>query len=118
MKEQDKTSEKDLNEMEISNLPNKEFKVMVIKILPKFGRIHNNSENLSKEIENILKYQTEFTELKKTMIWLKNTLEAFNNKLGKVKEEISNLEDRAVALTQREQQKEKKLKSEDSLRDL
>ena len=36
MKEQDRTSEKELHEMEISNLPNKEFKVMVIKMLTEF----------------------------------------------------------------------------------
>lgn len=29
-KEHDKTSEKELNEIELSNLPNKKFKVMVI----------------------------------------------------------------------------------------
>jgi len=38
MKEQDKTSEKDLSEMEISNLPDKVFKVMVIKMLLELGR--------------------------------------------------------------------------------
>lgn len=38
MKEQDKTSEKDLSEMEISHLPVKEFKVMAIKMLVKPGR--------------------------------------------------------------------------------
>ena len=31
LKKQDKTSEKDLNEMEISGLPDKELKIMVIK---------------------------------------------------------------------------------------
>ena len=33
-KEQDKTSEKELNETEISNLPYKEFKLRVIRGLP------------------------------------------------------------------------------------
>lgn len=33
MKEQDKTSEKQLNKIEISNLPDKMFKVMVINLL-------------------------------------------------------------------------------------
>ena len=33
IKEQDKASEKKLNEIEISNLPNKEFMVMIIKTL-------------------------------------------------------------------------------------
>lgn len=32
MKEQDKTSVKEFSEMEISNLPDKEFKAIVIKI--------------------------------------------------------------------------------------
>ena len=44
-KEQDKTSEKELK-METSNLSNKEFKVMVKKMLTKFGRrIVEHSEN-------------------------------------------------------------------------
>ena len=33
MKEQDKITAKELNEMEISNMPDRKFKVMVIKIL-------------------------------------------------------------------------------------
>ena len=50
MKEQDKTSEKDLNEMEISNPPDKEFKVMVIKMLTELRRrVNKHSENLNKE---------------------------------------------------------------------
>ena len=34
-REQDQTPEKDINKMERSNLPDKEFKVMVIKLLTK-----------------------------------------------------------------------------------
>lgn len=37
-KTHNKTSEKVLNEMEINNLPNKEFKIMVIKMLTELGR--------------------------------------------------------------------------------
>ena len=37
-KEHDTTSKVELNEVEISNLPNKEFKVMIIKKFTKFGR--------------------------------------------------------------------------------
>lgn len=47
---QDKTLKKELNETEISNPPDKEFKVMVIKMLPKFGRrMGEHSTNISKE---------------------------------------------------------------------
>lgn len=48
MKEQDKTSEKDLNNMEIRNLPGKEFKAIVIKMFTKLRRIDEHSENFNK----------------------------------------------------------------------
>ena len=56
MKEQDKTSEKELNKMETSNLPDKNSKVMVIKLLIRLGRrVDELSENFNKEIENVKK---------------------------------------------------------------
>jgi len=55
-KEQGKTYK--LNEMEISNLSNKDFKVMVIKMLPGLERIVDElSENFNKGRENIKKNQ-------------------------------------------------------------
>ena len=33
MKEQDKTSEKQLNEVETGNLPEKEFRIMIVKMI-------------------------------------------------------------------------------------
>ena len=33
MKEQDKTQEKQLNEVEIGKLPEKEFRIMIVKII-------------------------------------------------------------------------------------
>ena len=33
MKEQDKTSEKQLNEVEIGNLPEKEFRILIVKMI-------------------------------------------------------------------------------------
>ena len=49
-KEQDKPQKKDLNDMEISYLSDKEFKVMVTKMLTELGRI---DENFNKQTENI-----------------------------------------------------------------
>ena len=51
MKENDKTSakkNKKPNETEIGNLPDKEFKAMVIQILTKLGRMNEYSENFRK----------------------------------------------------------------------
>ena len=45
--------------MELSKLPDKELKVMVIKMFTKLGgRMNEHSGNFSKEIENMIKQQT------------------------------------------------------------
>lgn len=46
-KEQDKTSEKDLNDMEISNLPDKKFKVIVINILTELEKKMDDQAKIS-----------------------------------------------------------------------
>ena len=38
MKEQDKTPEKQLNEVEIGNLPDKEFRVRIVKMIQDLGK--------------------------------------------------------------------------------
>ena len=79
MKEQDKTSGKELNKMETSNLPDKKSKVMVIKLLIGLGRrVDELSENFNKEIEKCKKKES---ELKNTVTEVKNTLEEINSRL-------------------------------------
>lgn len=55
MEEQDETlGKKTFNETEMSNLHDKDFKVMVLKVLTKPGkRMDKHSENFNREIENI-----------------------------------------------------------------
>ena len=49
-KEQGKISDKELNEVEISNLPDKELKVMIIKMFIELGRrMYEHYENFNKE---------------------------------------------------------------------
>lgn len=55
-KQQDKTSEK---EPEISNLPDKELKVMVIMIFTELGRMDECTKNFNKDVENRKKNQSE-----------------------------------------------------------
>ena len=38
MKEQDKTAEEQLSEVETGNLPEKEFRVMILKMIKELGR--------------------------------------------------------------------------------
>ena len=56
MKEQDQTTARDLSEMVISSMPDREFKVMVIKILTGLEkRMEDISETLTTEIEEFKK---------------------------------------------------------------
>ena len=61
-----------------------------------------HSENFNKVVKNIRKYQTE------VIVDLKNTVKGFNSRLDEVEEQTSKLEDKAMELTQIEQQIEKK----------
>ena len=55
-KEQDKTPKEELSEVETGNLPNKEFKVMIIKMTKELRRRmdeqNKKSEVFNKELEN------------------------------------------------------------------
>ena len=57
MKEQDKTPEEELSEVEIGNLPEKEFRVMIIKVMKELRRRmdaqNEKLEVFNKELENI-----------------------------------------------------------------
>ena len=47
MKEQDIASEKEQNKVEISNIPDKEFKVMIIKMLTELKRRMDDTVRIS-----------------------------------------------------------------------
>ena len=61
-KEQDKTLEEELSSMERGNLPEKEFRVMIVKMIKELGmRMKAQREKLevfNKELENIQNNQT------------------------------------------------------------
>ena len=50
MKEQDKTPEKQLNETEIGNLPEKEFRIMIVKMIQDLGKIMEEKMEKMKEM--------------------------------------------------------------------
>ena len=93
MKEQEKSPEKELNEMEASNLPNTEFKTLVIKMLKKLS---NNFNSITKDIETI----NNLLEMKNTIFKIKNILEEINNnKLDQAEDQVSDLEHRVAENT-------------------
>ena len=46
MKEQDKTPEKQLNEVEIGDLPEKEFRIRIVKMIYDFGKRTENMQEI------------------------------------------------------------------------
>ena len=69
MKEQDKTTEKELNKMKASNLPDAKFTTPLIRMLKKLSENFNKEiVSIKKDIETIFKNQSEMkntiTEMK------------------------------------------------------
>ena len=49
MKEQDKTPEKQLNKVEIGNRPEKEFRIIIVKMIQDLRKRMENSDPFSRE---------------------------------------------------------------------
>ena len=77
MKEQSKILQDQINEEEIGNLPEKEFKVMIVKMIQNLGnrmqtQIETIQERFNKHLEEVKNKQT---EMNNTITEMKNTLE-------------------------------------------
>ena len=117
MKEQGKNLEDRINEDKIDNLPEKEFRVMKVKMIQNLrNRIEKIQERFNKDLEKLKSKQTMMNNI---VTEIKNALEGINSRITEAEEQISELEDKMVEITAREQNKEKRMKRiEDSLRDL
>ena len=121
MKEQDKTPVKQLNEVEIDNLPEKEFRIMIVKRIQDLGirmegKIEKMQEIFNKDLEELKNKQTEMNNTITEITEMKTTLEGINSRITEAEELISDLEDRMVEFTAAEQNKDKRMKrNEDSL---
>ena len=110
MKEQGKNLQDQINEEEIGNLPEKEFRVMIVKMIQNLRNrmeawIEKIQEMFNKDVEELKNKQT---EMNNTITEMKNTLEGINNRITEAEEQISELEDKMVEITIKEQNKEKK----------
>ena len=58
MKGQDKTPERQLNEVEIGKLPGKEFRIMIVKMIQDLGkRMEKMQEMFTKDLQELKKKQ-------------------------------------------------------------
>ena len=104
MKGQDKIPEKQLNEVEIGNLPEKEFRIMTVKMT------QDHRKRMEAKIEKMREMFTEdLEELKNKQIEMNNTLEGIHSRITEAEERINDLEDGMVEITATEQNIEKRM---------
>ena len=116
MKEQGKNPSDQTNEEEIGSLPEKEFRVMTVKMIQNLGnRMEKLQEAFHKKLEEL---KSKPTMMNNTINEIKNSLEGINCRITEAEEQISDLEDKRVEITTAEQNTQKRMKRiEDSLRD-
>ena len=83
MKKQDKTPEKQLNEVEIGNLPDKDFRIMIVKMIQDLGKrmeakIEKMQNMCNKDLEELKNKQT---EMNNTITEIKTTLEGISSRI-------------------------------------
>ena len=89
MKKQGKNRPNQTNEEEIGSLPEKEIRVMIVKMIQNLGnRMEKIKEMFNKDLEELKSKQT---MMKKTINEIKNSLEGINSKITEAEKQISDL---------------------------
>ena len=103
MNEQGKNPRDQTNEEEIGSLSEKEFRVMIVKMIQNLGnRMEKIKETFNKDLEELKIKQT---MMNNTLNEIKNSLEGNNKRITEAEERISDLEDKIVEITTTEQNK-------------
>ena len=76
MKEQTRNTEVEINEEETGKLPEKEFRIMIVKMIKNLeNRMEKMQESINKDIDNL---KNKHTVTNNTTTEIKNTLEGIN----------------------------------------
>ena len=115
MKEQTRNTEVQINEEEIGKLPEKEFRIVIVKMIKNLeNKMEKMQESINKDLEEL---KNKHTETNSTITEIKNTLEGINSRISEAEEQVSEQEDKMVEVTYEEQNKVKRMKgTEDSFR--
>ena len=82
MKEQSRNTEVQINDEETGKLPEKEFRIMIVKMIK---NIENKMEKMQESInKNIGELKKKYTN--NTITEIKNTLERINNRISEAEE--------------------------------
>ena len=75
MKEQTRHTEVQINEEEIGKLPEKEFRIMIVKMIKNLeNRLEKMQQSINKDLEELKNKQRETTQLLKLKILLKESI--------------------------------------------
>ena len=91
MKEQTRSTEVQINEEQIGKLPEKEFRLMIAKMIKNLeNKMEKMQESINKDLEES---KNKHTETNSTITEIKNTPEGINSRIPEAEEQINELED-------------------------
>ena len=107
IKEQTRNTEVQINEENIGKLPEKEFRIMIVKMIKNLeNKVEKMQESINKDLEEL---KNKHTVTNNTIIEIKNTLEGINSRISEAEQQISELEDKMVEITSEEHNKVKRM---------
>ena len=84
MKEQTRNTEVQINGEEISKLPEKEFRIMIVQIIKNLeNRMEKMQESINKDLEEL---KNKHTEINNTINKIKNTQEGITSRISEGEE--------------------------------
>ena len=84
MKEKTRNTEVQINEKEIGKLPEKEFRIMIIKIIKNLeNKMEKMQESINKDLDEL---NNKHTEINNIITEIKNTLEGINSRISEAEE--------------------------------
>ena len=116
IKEQDKCPSNQTKEEEIGNLPDKEFRIMIVKMTQNLEiKMESQINSLETRIEKMQeRFNKDLGKIKKgqyiminAINEIRNILEATNSRITEAEDTISEIEDRMVEINESERKKEK-----------
>ena len=94
MKEQTRNTEVQINEEEIGKLPEKEFRIMIVKMIKNLEiKMEKMQESINKVLEEL---KNKHTEINNKITEIENTLEGINSRISEAEERIHELKDKMV----------------------
>ena len=90
IKQKTTNTEVQINEEEIGKLPEKEFRIMIVKMTKNLeNKMEKMQESFNKDLEEL---KNKHTKTNNTITEIKNTLEGINSRISEAEKGISELE--------------------------